>query len=1232
VFYGSTQGHAVTYLVDSFTIQYTEDKDPSTLTAELGKWTGSCDGADIVASNQVFTSKNTTAGLITFKFGAVTPVTAALDESFCIKISTPHKVDLAYGDVNSRGDAQVVEAIINNPPLPITGESISFNNAKVYASWNQPGDDGDGLTTEETNHYDIYGSNNNGTSYDYVISEDHDWDDLDVEWDTQADGITSGTLWIKIRPGDGFTHTSDGASTFIVPDGSGSDLDQVAPAKVEDLTALPRPKKGTVQLRWTTPGDDHMNNGRAERYEIKYSTASISDFDTGTTIVDNAPPYPDFGGHIIEFEVTGLPQAQLLYFALKTFDEQDNPSPMSNVTLPVNSGPSCGMCHTTGPSVVESEGNHKLHGYTLYDCDKCHTVDPGGPSEEKVSDFGLDHQNGILVMGYGPDGAVEGVVDGDTITYQDSFGGGTDMYVDTDGFGGFGQFSDQYNTAIGDKEDDGSCFNFGLMGVGGCHGPAGSDPDSTSGNSEYPTFETPDWSSTANLDCGRCHGNPNRDENSTGWIDGSYKKDPYGRDYDGTNEDLPGKPAGEVPDQIIGSPGADNRGGWDPSGLGTVDERKYIGQHEKHLNYSFRFSKGDSCNLCHYGHYDDMDSLDGRHGNGKIDVELDKKASGPLAHYNSAGAGVAGQCFSMDPYNCHPTLEAPAWDTDENFACIGCHTMGGEVNIGQVGHYQDLSSKTGAFTIDDSGTPWYEDNPGNCTWCHFAGHPTDDVDGTALILPNNPQVGITYKSGGIHLRKQPGGADGTHISYPTQAELCWGCHDEPGNDVSEWGVDSVPLNNSAILPANTHKYDFGYVDDSNWTTAIWSSAYSFLGNESATPYFEYKTGAIQSTHSTNITYGNSAVLFSGGQYVESPDDVADLQCHNCHDVHNMNFAKADNMTGPPYLRGSWLSNPYREDGAPRGPNESGGSGNTIFVNVEPVALKGFGPVPRALTLYNKIGGYQIDQNNGHVSGPPTKGWVAQTAGGLCLLCHGADGVDGMDQEKSEDLWITAGKNGHSNSALGGTAAGLEVTNVFSFSDRNPVGGAPLEYLGDYGTVAGTTNSRPGNPAMGYVNAVGIHSVTFETSYFRGDGFRSNWGFGWEQLYTSPDVTPIADFPFQYFDWGVTQDSITVNKGYHAFSCSKCHSPHASRLPKLMITNCLDTKQNTWDDQWAGPTGNSNSSGSTSPVSDDNEGMTLSNLTSAQNCHRVGDPNQSVREGTGAGWNLVTPRNATMMVP
>ena len=120
------------------------------------------------------------------------------------------------------------------------------------------------------------------------------------------------------------------------------------------------------------------------------------------------------------------------------------------------------------------------------------------------------------------------------------------------------------------------------------------------------------------------------------------------------------------------------------------------------------------------------------------------------------------------------------------------------------------------------------------------------------------------------------------------------------------------------------------------------------------------------------------------------------------------------------------------------------------------------------------------------------------------------------------------------------------------------------------------------------------------------------------------------------EWAVDKSGATTNSQYHQFSCSKCHNPHASRLPKLMITNCLDTKHNTWDGPFQ--MGGANMGGRTFSGTVNNN-VELANLTSAQNCHRYGaratnntnDPYDGDNEfrsgavdGTGSGWNTVTP--------
>jgi hypothetical protein len=1142
--------------VDSFTLYLDPGNNTQTITATVGVW----DGAAFIRPGKTAATalSKRSPRLAALKISDVGGLVVNNNEAIAIKLTAGSgtSATASYGSLTTRGDASLGEQIVNVSPNNVTGASATLNagEAVVDIQWSTPVRESDGLddVTEDPLHYDIYGSNDNGANWDYVLAEELDGTATSLQWDTQAFGIIDGILKVRIKVGDGYLHNEIELPTSPVTTADATDY--VAPAAITDLTASARPKSGSVSLRWTCPGDDYYNNGRAQSFDVRYSTSDIitgADYNSATLF--ERGPDPDFGYHINELEITDLTPGQTYYFAVKTLDEQQNASPVSNIASTVG-GPRCGMCHTTGPSVLESAGNHKLHGRTLNDCTKCHGA--------VVETYGLDHQDGQLTMAYA--GApVVGVittttVTDDTITYYNGAALPQNiMYQDTDGYGGFGNGD---FASVGDGLDDGGCFNFGSMGVGGCHGSAGTDPDG--GLSQYTTIDTPIWLASANLDCGRCHGNQLRDV------------DTYGYAYDGTVAN-----GSVVPDQIIGAPGVDNRGGWKYNSA-SVDDRMYIGQHEKHLNYSFRFSKGDSCNLCHKGHYELRDDLDGKHGDGVVDIQLDLKAAGANAHYNSGTAGVAaGGCFDMDEFNCHPSTAEPKWDTTATFDCIGCHTMGGDIN--KIGHYIDPAG--GVSTPDGTPLPDGFDSGllGNCTWCHFAGHPTDDVSGTAIILPNNPLVGVNYKSGGIHLRRDPGNLGRVGTPYATQAELCWGCHDAQSTQITEWENDGVPLNNSATIPPNLSDYNYGTLSTSDWTAATWTSA-----------NFSYKTAAIMSTHTTNIN-GVNNVTDVGGEYVETVDDVADIQCHNCHDVHNMNFATADTMSGPPFLRGSWVRNPYKEDGAPL-------AGNTYSLN-----NNDYGPVPRAGSGYNEYGGYQIDQNNIDA----TKGLSLGNSAGLCTLCHGTDvdnmnNPDGANDADDPALWL--GTNGHSNAALGGTAVnGEDIFNLTTETwGRHTLSGTvPPELTSNY--------PDPQNPTMGYQSA----GIADGTTNRRLDGFRSAYnGYG---FVVPPDVA--ADNAYTNYAWGVVQNNGTIQAGFHAFTCSKCHNPHASRLPKLLITNCLDTKQNMWDDTRTivGP-----GDGQGTVANADNAGMTLSNGTSAQNCHRLGDSSQG---GTGGGWNLVTPR-------
>jgi len=105
----------------------------------------------------------------------------------------------------------------------------------------------------------------------------------------------------------------------------------VAPAAVADL-AVVTAGDNSLTLQWTAPGDDG-NTGTATRYEIRHSLNPINaaNFNNATEVAN--PPAPLIAGTVQQFTVTPVDTTATRHFALRAFDELDNPSPVSNDAL-----------------------------------------------------------------------------------------------------------------------------------------------------------------------------------------------------------------------------------------------------------------------------------------------------------------------------------------------------------------------------------------------------------------------------------------------------------------------------------------------------------------------------------------------------------------------------------------------------------------------------------------------------------------------------------------------------------------------------------------------------------------------------------------------------------------------------------------------------------------------------------------------------------------------------------
>jgi hypothetical protein len=428
-----------------------------------------------------------------------------------------------------------------------------------------------------------------------------------------------------------------------------------------------------------------------------------------------------------------------------------------------------------------------------------------------------------------------------------------------------------------------------------------------------------------------------------------------------------------------------------------------------------------------------------------------------------------------------------------------------------------------------------------------------------LGIPNNANVGINYQDGVNGYSGYAGIVlGGTQTTGATEAEICWNCHDQNNNGNLN---DANEPNEWGTNTGGT--YDYGSLNNKNWFSANWTSGAGF----------GYKNGSLTTGMGAN---GASTHGTKGG--AQGVDSAATIGCSYCHDVHDTNTANGDTFSGAPYLRGSWEPSHYPEDGAPQG-------SNTYTAGLNGYSGTDSEAPPRTVATENQLGGWQIDQNNGNPNSGITN--YSQHAG-LCTLCHGdGDGIpaEADDVAAVEGLW-----SGHTNSVAGGSHNG--TNNIFSNSIRN-----------------GTGNWKTGM-WMGAMNSTGYNGSWMH-------GMRNEDATG-----ADAGVLPrVGRRPMAYndFAWtGVTVDANTVNASFHNYTCSKCHNPHASRLPRLMITNCLDVRHNTWDDQF---TGDGNWGNWTGYTRSDNNQFAYS--STAQNCHRYADmpAGGAVEE---PGWNSVTP--------
>jgi chitodextrinase len=245
----------------------------------------------------------------------------------------------------------------DTPPAAIADLAVlSTSDVSITLGWTAPGDDGDDGTATA---YDIRYGISEITNATWGVARQVNGEPVPRSGGTEESleiTIPAQSLIAQSASGADIDTTYYFAIKTVDEAGNWSVLSNVAsgtladitpPAEVADLS-IAGLSDTSITLRWTAPGDDGVI-GTAAAYDLRYAISPIDSGSWDDAAVVGALPDPNPAMATEMFEVTGLASGMTYFFALKTHDDQDNWSELSNVTSGTTSlSPAAGVPDRNG--------------------------------------------------------------------------------------------------------------------------------------------------------------------------------------------------------------------------------------------------------------------------------------------------------------------------------------------------------------------------------------------------------------------------------------------------------------------------------------------------------------------------------------------------------------------------------------------------------------------------------------------------------------------------------------------------------------------------------------------------------------------------------------------------------------------------------------------------------------------------------------------------------------------
>lgn len=218
----------------------------------------------------------------------------------------------------------------------------NINSTSATLSWTAPGDDGSVGTAAE---YDIRMLTSPITLLNWNSATQLTGEPSPSIAGSSESFVVSNlspevTYYFAIKSADEIPNWS-GLSNVV--NGTTS-AEEIAPSDIDDLIALVS-TSNSISISWTAPGDNG-NSGIASEYDIRYSTAPITELNWDLATQITGENTPQTAGSDETFTIEGLVLNTTYYIAIRTADEVPNWSGLSNILSASTTG------DTTPPAAI----------------------------------------------------------------------------------------------------------------------------------------------------------------------------------------------------------------------------------------------------------------------------------------------------------------------------------------------------------------------------------------------------------------------------------------------------------------------------------------------------------------------------------------------------------------------------------------------------------------------------------------------------------------------------------------------------------------------------------------------------------------------------------------------------------------------------------------------------------------------------------------------------------------